>query len=288
MSREAKIYIACVIAIGATALGNGLFHWQPHNLVRFFCYLLLAVPASCLKVSLPGITGTMSVLFVFLLAGIVDLGLPETLLMAVGCVVVQSFWHAKVRPRPIQLWFSAANISSAVWIAHFVYHSLARVAPFLEAPFRLSVAAAIFFVANTFPVAVVVALTERKSLRQVWSHCYFWSFAYYLVGAAIVGVFSFAHRMFDWQVSLLILPVVYVIYRSYGIYLGQLQAERKQTEAEHQHAQEVALLHTRAMDALASAMAANAKLDAAIQASPLAILTLNRHGIVTSWNSTGF
>src|SRR5260370_23661498 len=91
--------------------------------------------------------------------------------------------------------------------------------------------------------------------------------------------------MFYWQVSLLILPVVYAIYRSYGLYLGQLEAERKQGEEAHKHAEEVAVLHSRAVDALASAMAANAKLDAAIQASPLAILTLDRQGIVTSWNS---
>ena len=166
MSRQAKIYIACVLAIGAAALGNGLFHWQPHDLARFFCYFSLAVPASCLKVRLPGITGTMSVLFVLLLAGIVDLGLPESLLIGVVCVIVQSFWHARVRPRAVQLWFSVANISSAVWISHFVYHSLAGVAPFLESPFRLSIAAAVFFAANTFPVAAVVALTEGKSLRQ--------------------------------------------------------------------------------------------------------------------------
>src|SRR5260370_25231287 len=107
--------------MGAAALGNGLFHWQPHELVRFFCYFSLAVPASCLKVRLPGITGTMSTLFVFLLAGIVDLGLPETLLIGIVCATVQNLWHAKVRPRAIQLLFSAANISSAVWLAHFVY-----------------------------------------------------------------------------------------------------------------------------------------------------------------------
>src|SRR5215212_5603284 len=130
------------MALGAAALGNGLFHWQPGDLAPFFCYLALAVPASCLKVRLPGITGTMSVLFVFLLAGIVDLGLPETLLIGTICVVVQSFWHAKLRPRAVQLVFSVANISFAIWIAHFVLRWLAGVAPFLENPFRLSIAAA--------------------------------------------------------------------------------------------------------------------------------------------------
>src|SRR5260370_15954418 len=182
MSVQARIYIGCVIAVGGAGLGNGFFHWEPHDLVRLFCYFSLAIPASCLQVRLPGITGTMSVLFVFLLAGIVDLGLPETLLVGVVCVLVQSFWHARVRPRPVQLVFSAANISFAVWISHFVFRSVAGIAPFLEAPFRLSVAASAFFVANTFPLAPVVALTERKCLSQVLGSCYFLSFAHYRVG----------------------------------------------------------------------------------------------------------
>src|SRR4051794_30140062 len=285
MSIPARIYIGVVLTAGAAALGNGLSFWQLQDPARFVCYLLIAAVASCLKVRLPGITGTMSVLFVVLLAGIVDLGLPETIVVGVASVLCQCFWHAKVKPRAVQLLFSVANVALALRVSHLAYRMLAGVAPSLEAPFRLTMAASVFFVANTFPVALVVALTEGKPLRQVWSNCYFWSFAYYLVGAAIVGMFGFAGRMFDWQVSLLSLPVVYLIYRSYSLYLDQLQAERKQAQEEHKHAQEVAKLHIRAMEALASAMAANARLDAAIQASPLAVLTLDRKGLVTSWNA---
>ena len=286
MSRQAKIYIACVIALGTAALLNGVSEWQPHEPMRLLCYLVVAGIAACLKVRLPGITGTMSVLFIVLLAGIVELDLPQTLFIGVLAILMQCFWHAKVRPRRVQLAFSVANISSAIWSSHFVYHALAGVAPSLEAPFRLSMAASIFFVANTFPVAAVVALTERKPLRQVWTNCYFWSFAYYLVGAAIVGIFSFAGRTFDWQVGILILPVVYLTYRSYALYLDRLQAERQKAQEDHKHAEEIAALHARTMDALASSMAANARMDAAIQASPLAVLTLDRNGVVTSWNRT--
>ncbi len=40
------------------------------------------------------------------------------------------------------------------------------------------------------------------------------TFPYYLVGAAIVSALSFANRMLNWQAWILILPVVYMIYRS--------------------------------------------------------------------------
>src|SRR2546425_9661270 len=78
---------------------------------------------------------------------------------------------------------------------------------------------------------------------------------------------------------------MYVIYRSYHLYLDQLQSERKRAEEERKHAQEVASLHAHAMESLASAMSANAKLEAVIQASPLAILAIDREGNVTSWNT---
>src|SRR5689334_23183336 len=114
MSLTAKLYIGFVLSLGAVALGHGLRLASPHDLGRFCCYLLLGIPASCLKVRLPGVTGTMSVLFLFLLAGIVELGLSETLVIGAICVLVQSFWHARVRPRPVQLLFSVANIVIAI------------------------------------------------------------------------------------------------------------------------------------------------------------------------------
>jgi PAS domain S-box-containing protein len=271
-----------MIAIGTATLAHGLSLWGPENWTRFLIYLVLAIPASCLKVTLPGVTGTMSVLFIFLLAAISELGQPEALVIGVTCVTVQCFWHARVRPRAIQVAFSVANIAFAVASTDFFYHwSLVQG---LEAPFRLAIAACIFFVTNTFPVAAVIALTEGKSLRRVWSSCHLWCFPYYLVGAAIVGAFSFANRMFDWQAGILIVPVVYIIYRSYRLYLTQLQAEREDVEKERKHAEEVAALHAHTKEALASSMSAHARLDAVIRASPLAILALDRHGNVTSWN----
>jgi PAS domain S-box-containing protein len=227
----------------------------------------------------------MSVLFVFLLAGIVELSLPETLLIGTTCVLIQSYWHARVRPRIVQPIFSVANIALAIWVAYAIYHEVLLPAIFLEPPFRLLIVASVFFIVNTLPVAVVIVLTEGKSFKQVWGNCYSWSFPYYLIGAALVSMFTFSNRLLNWQAWLLALPVGYVIFRSYGLYVDQLEAERRQAEKEHTHALEVASLHARAMESLASAMSANAKLDAVIQASPLAILALGLDGGVTTWST---
>ena len=286
MSLIAKAYITLIVTAGAASILRGMYLWAPHDLLRLTFYLLLAVPAASLKVSLPGITGTMSVLFVLLLASIVDLGLPETLMIGATCILIQSFWRAKVRPRFVQLAFSVANIAIAVTCSDFAYHADFLAGEQFNSGFRLVLAAIVFFLTNTFPVAAVIALTEGKSVRKVWSDCYCWSFPYYLVGAAIVGGFTFANRVLTWQAWLLILPVVYMIYRSYALYLRTLASERRRAEDQRQHADEIAEMHARTVEALASAVSANAKLDAVIQASPLAILSLDREGHVTTWNAT--
>ena len=68
------------------------------DLPRFICYFLLALLSSGLKVSLPGVTGTMSVNFLFILMGIAELNLPQTLILGLGAATVQIFWHAKKAP----------------------------------------------------------------------------------------------------------------------------------------------------------------------------------------------
>jgi PAS domain S-box-containing protein len=285
VSLKAKLYIAVVTLAGAVILGCGFRLWHPQDVLRLSCYLILAGIASCMKVRLPGITGTMSVLFVFLLAGIVELGLSETLLIGSVCVLIQSYWHAKVRPRLIQPIFNIAAISIATWAAHTTYHASLLSSILLGTPFRLLIAASVLFFGNTFPVAVVITLTEQKPLRQVWEHCYWWSFPYYLIGAALVSMFTVANRLLNWQSWLMILPVIYVIYRSYQLYLDRLETERGQTEKERNHAEEVAVLHARALESLSSAIRANTKLDAVIQGSPFAILALDVDSNVTTWST---
>jgi diguanylate cyclase (GGDEF)-like protein/putative nucleotidyltransferase with HDIG domain len=123
-------------------------------------------------------------------------------------------------------------------------------------PVLLMVAALVFFLANTLPISVIIALTENKSSGKVWSECYFWSFPYYLVGAAAVGLVGIINQRAGWQTSLLVLPLIYWVYRSYRLYLGRLEAEKDRVEIEKRHVEEIASLNMRTIEALALAIEA--------------------------------
>jgi diguanylate cyclase (GGDEF)-like protein/putative nucleotidyltransferase with HDIG domain len=70
-----------------------------------------------------------------------------------------------------------------------------------------------------------------------------------LLGALIAGGVSVINRLIGWQVAILVLPVVYWIYRSYRTYLDRLEGEKKHTEA-------IADLHLRTIEALSLAIEA--------------------------------
>ena len=242
-------------------LAMALPHWHSDDLLKFACYLLIAVLASTMKVRLPGIEGTMSVHFLFVLLGILELSLPETLVIGCAAALVQSVWRPKNPPEPVKVVFNVLSMTAnAICLTYVAYHLWAG---FLRnsMPLLLVLAACAYFLSNTVPVSIVISLTEERSLRRIWAETYFWSFPYYLVGAALVGFVNFANRYVGWQSSLLILPVMYWIYRSYHLYLGRLEDEKKrveveklQVEAEKRHVEQVSALHLRTIEALALAI----------------------------------
>src|SRR5437660_215034 len=92
-------------------------------------------------------------------------------------------------------------------------------------------------------------MTEGRNPVQVWKECYLCAFPYYLLGALIACGMSAVNRLIGWQFGLLAFPIVYWIYRSYQTYLSRLQAQKK-------HAEEIAALHLRTIEALSLAIEA--------------------------------
>jgi diguanylate cyclase (GGDEF)-like protein/putative nucleotidyltransferase with HDIG domain len=256
MSFRAKLFIRVTAALGMWALADSLWHWQSVDLTRFACYLLVAVIASGLKIQLPGLDGTMSVNFLFILLSVLELNLPETLIIGCTATLAQCLYGTRQKLVPVKIMFNVFSMmANAIVLSYFAYHDLQRLLVAGTLPL-LIITALVFFVANTVPVAVIISLTEGKSARKVWAECHFWSFPFYMVGAAVVFAVGSISKHVGWQTSLLVLPLVYWVYRSYHLYLAKLATEKKQVEIEKQNAEDVASLHLRTIESLALAIEA--------------------------------
>jgi diguanylate cyclase (GGDEF)-like protein/putative nucleotidyltransferase with HDIG domain len=247
MSWAARLFIILIVIAGMATLIYGGVHQTSKNIAEFICYLGIGILSSRLKVSLPGITGTLSVNFLFILVGVLELSLTETLILGSVSMLAQCLYPE--RPQAIQLTFNICATSVSTFLAYTVYHQPLANMLVGNKPVLLGVAATVYFIANAGSIAAVISLTERRPLTRILVDCYFWSFPYYLVGAGIAGMISWFNDAFNWETSLLLVPAVYLIYRSYRLYLSKLDDEKR-------HVEEMANLHMRTIEALALAIEA--------------------------------
>jgi diguanylate cyclase (GGDEF)-like protein/putative nucleotidyltransferase with HDIG domain len=254
MPIRAKVFVVLTAACGVALLAEAFLHWQCHDLLKFAGYLSMALLASTMKVRLPGMESTMSVHFLFVLLGVLDLSFPETLAIGCAAALMQSLWKAKRRPEGIKIVFNVFSMTApAIFITYCAYRYSSGLLRG-SMPLVMLAAACTYFLANTVPLAVVISLAEGTTLRKTWSETYFWSLPYYLIGAAVVALIHYADRLIGWENALLILPIMYGIYRSYLLYLGRLEDEKKRVQIETRHVEEVCALHLRTIEGLALAI----------------------------------
>src|SRR5579864_6635562 len=225
MPTKARIFIALAIIPGLVMLALGLSHWESADPARFTVYLLLALVASTLKVRLPGLTGTMSLNFLFMLIGVSQMSFSENLALGAIATVTQCWWTSKTRPSIPQVMFNVAALTMAITSANFIYHLPQIQQVNGKIPVLLALAACFFFLTNTVLVATVLSLVETKPFARTWQQCYIWSFPYYLIGAGVAGLVSVSGPHVGWETALLILPIMYLIYLHYRLFVERYSSQ---------------------------------------------------------------
>jgi diguanylate cyclase (GGDEF)-like protein/putative nucleotidyltransferase with HDIG domain len=249
MPLAARLFIALIGLAGLTGMVLTFHGWTPQADPRFVAYLILALATSGMRVAFPGVQGTISVSFVFTMLSLIELTPPETLLLTVISAAAQSFWNARFRVKPVRLLFNTTCLGLAALAAEWAYHK-----PwFTNVPegelLRLTLAGVAYFIVNYVPLAIVIALTEGQSIRTVIRSFCDWLFFYYLVGVSVAEIVHRAGEKLGWVFTLALMPPLYLIYRSVRLYFGKMEQEKA-------HAESMASLHLRTIEALATAIEA--------------------------------
>ena len=245
MTWRAKAFIGAVLAAGATVLTVELTRgpWVAHG--RFAVYLLAAVLASGLKVELPDIHGTLSINLIVNLVAVAELSPCEALVVGCTSAVCQSLWR-KHHIELVHVVYNVTQMALSIEASQVVFQYSAQIlGPAL--PLRMLATASAYFLVNTLLVAGVIALTEHRQFRQTWAEFYLWSFSNYLVGGVLACFIAWSNLRLGWQTSAMMVPVGYLIYRSYRLYLAKLENEKE-------HVEQMAALHLRTIEALALAI----------------------------------
>lgn len=230
MPKSAKIYIFGVIAVGTALLAGPVASWSPHLSSDWLLYLALAMLASSLKVRLPGLTRTYSLSFLFLLYGIGRYSLPEVLIVSCAGALAQSVCNAKSRPNLLQVLFNMANLVISTGVCFLVARFALAAALAQYRPAVMALVACIYFLVNTVLVSGVLSLLERRPLSAVSSDWYVWSFPYYLIGAALVGLVPSSTHSIAGEGWLVLLPLLYLVHFFVGLLKSRPAADQVNRE----------------------------------------------------------
>jgi hypothetical protein len=220
----AKQFVGCVLICGFVLVAFAAVRWQCADLARFSSFFGLAIGAAMLKVRMPRMEGTIALGFVLVLVAIAELSLPEVILIATAAAAIQTVWRTTRRPMAIQVMFNAASLALSAALAYTGSRWAFPPAGGPSIVALLIAATAALYACNTVLVSTVLCLMAGRSIGDIWQRCHFWAFPYYLVGAAAAGLIVSTARFSNWGSGLLVLPVMALVYISYGLHVRQAAA----------------------------------------------------------------
>ena len=188
MPKHALTYAWTVCAAGAAVAASAALLWQSAGAAALLTCLGLAALASTFKVTLPGLPGTISPGFVFLLVAVARLSWSETVAIGVASALVQSLWRAKRQPGGLQIGFNAATMAISGALAYGVSHGMAQTGS--DPVLLLAVSGVVLLVTNTLMVSVILCLIKEAPLATVWHSVQPQAVPYYMAGGLLAGVWS--------------------------------------------------------------------------------------------------
>ncbi len=227
---KAKVMIGMVAVASLCFLSLGEVRWQTQPWAQLMLLLAAAALSSRFKVKLPGMTSSMSGNLPVILLGVTQLGLLGSLLIAVTAAIAQSY-SGRNQTKPIHFAFNACTLLNATGLAYLAYHSQIFSAHATAHTMSLLLAAVIYFLANTAPVASVIGLTEGGHPFAIWHKVFLWSFPNYVIGAGLTAIASAFSTLSGLATVAALLAVLFAVYRSYKMYVARGEQTKPQTMA---------------------------------------------------------
>jgi PAS domain S-box-containing protein len=178
------------------------------------------------------------------------------MIVAVAGAWAQCTFRAKERYPWYRTAFSMAAEAITIQATGVVFGMLGDSSTLVPMTFlakALVAAIATYFVVNTGLVAGAVGLSTRRSVWTVWYENFLWSAPSFMVAGAAGALAALViDRGNPWLAILMIAPV-YLSYRSYHVFLGRIEDQRR-------HVEETERLHSETIDALLQARRAEQSL----------------------------
>jgi PAS domain S-box-containing protein len=216
---RARWYIIAVIASGALTIGLLLPRATLTPIGPLVILVLLSALTAAFKVQLPIASGSnMSVSYVVDIASLILRGPHASMIVGAASGWSQSTINSQNRNPPYRTLFNMAILILTVQASGQVYQRLGGTsqADLITIAGPLAGMAVTYFLVNTIPIAVAIALTTNQSAWRIWKTEFASSVPNYMLGAGAAAiVIAATDRAGPWLTLLLAAAPLYLTYKMY-------------------------------------------------------------------------
>ncbi len=236
LNGSSRLYIAVVVAAGALIVLESLYSLSRAPVdPNWLVLAVLTLLSGSFTIRIPGIPARLSVSETFVFAAALLFGPPAATMIVVLDTLVISFWLGRQSPPAwSRVIFNLAAASVAIWCASHVFYYFTGITPLSVSPRPivgllpwLLLLATVYFLLNSWLVAIVVGLHKRRSPVVVWRQSFLWLSLNYYSGASVAAlilpyVAQAGDSAFVYAVGV-ILPVLIISYLTFKTALGRIE-----------------------------------------------------------------
>jgi diguanylate cyclase (GGDEF)-like protein/putative nucleotidyltransferase with HDIG domain len=257
LSGSSRAYISTVVAAGVFVVLQSLLSlMQAPVKDQWLVLAVLTLLSGSFTVRIPGIPARLSVSETFVFAAALLFGPPAATMIVVLDTLVISFWLGRqVSPPWSRITFNVAAAAVAIWVASHVFYYCTGILPLSEFPKPIAsllpwllLLATLYFLLNSWLVALVVGLHKRRSPLLIWRQSFLWlSLNYYSGASAAALLLPYLMEAGNLFVVAVILPVLIISYLTFKTALGRI-------EDANQHLNQLNRLYLSTIETLAMAI----------------------------------
>lgn len=250
-----RTYVALVVLVGTTAIACSIYALVVAPIgSQWIILAALTILTGSFSVKVPSINAYISVSETFVFASVLLFGSPAgTVTVLLECMVILLWMKPQGRPLHRML-FNLAAPSVAIWTSGNAFYLISGIEPYSKVATSLPriflpllALTALYFLLNSWLVAVAIGLENRKAVVPIWWKNFAWLSINYFSGASVAALIVTYTKRLDFSTLAAIVPLLIVSYLTFRTAMGR-------AEDSYTHLSELNKLYLSTIETLAMAI----------------------------------
>ena len=251
----ARAYVAAVVGVGLAAAIHSIAALFGSPIPpEWFALAALTLLTGSFTIKVPSISSRISVSETFVFASVLLFGAAAGTLTVLLETLVISLWVKRESRTLYRALFNVAAPAVSIWISATLFFSFSSIQPYSvhSSPlaalfFPLSILTVIYFLLNSWLVAIALGLERQQSPLDIWWKNFTWLSVNYFSGASVAALIVTYTSRFDVSTLIIIVPLLVISYLTFRTAMGRV-------EDSNQHLVELNRLYISTIETLAMAI----------------------------------